>query len=223
MKVYVASSWRNPTQPEIIEAIRAAGHEVYDFRHPKEGDSGFHWSEIDDRWIYWTPAEYVRALDHPIAKAGFKSDFDAMQWADVIVMVQPCGRSAHLELGWACGAKKRTCILLRDGEPELMVLMVDKLVLSVDELLKWLESTEQAMGETATDETDTVATATSKGTETATKCPTCDGCGNVADDEDQTPWSFWEALPPGTNAAMVAGLVQPKPCPDCGGIGTAKQ
>lgn len=30
-------------------------------------------------------------------------------------MVLPCGKSAHLELGWAVGAGKRTIILLEEG------------------------------------------------------------------------------------------------------------
>ena len=32
MKVYVASSWRNERQQEIVRALREAGHDVYD--HP---------------------------------------------------------------------------------------------------------------------------------------------------------------------------------------------
>lgn len=33
-KIYVASSWRNSIQAEIVAALRAEGHEVYDFRNP---------------------------------------------------------------------------------------------------------------------------------------------------------------------------------------------
>ena len=32
MRIYVASSWRNPTQPVMVTTLRDAGHEVYDFR-----------------------------------------------------------------------------------------------------------------------------------------------------------------------------------------------
>jgi hypothetical protein len=31
-KIYVASSWRNEYYPEVVEKLREAGHEVYDFR-----------------------------------------------------------------------------------------------------------------------------------------------------------------------------------------------
>ncbi len=47
-KIYVASSWRNKYYPEVVEALRAAGHEVYDFRNPPHGGAGFHWTDIDE-------------------------------------------------------------------------------------------------------------------------------------------------------------------------------
>jgi hypothetical protein len=137
-KIYVASSWRNEKQPAVVSALKAQGHAVYDFRNPKDGDNGFHWSEIDPNWQSWTTEEYRTHLDHAIAKRGFQNDFDAMEWADTFVLVQPCGRSAHLELGWACGAEKKTCILLDNGEPELMIKMVDFIAIDLDEVIQWL-------------------------------------------------------------------------------------
>ena len=49
-KIYVASSWRNPYQPEVVAALRKAGHEVYDFRNPKDNPGGFHWADVDENW-----------------------------------------------------------------------------------------------------------------------------------------------------------------------------
>ncbi len=53
-KVYLASSWRNPYQPAVLKALRDAGHEVYDFRHPSDEDEGFKWKNVDERWEDWT-------------------------------------------------------------------------------------------------------------------------------------------------------------------------
>ena len=132
-KIYVASSWRNPAQAGVVEALRADGHMVYDFKNPRPGDNGFAWSEIDSNWQNWTAREYIAALDHPTAKAGFASDFNAMKWADTFLLVLPCGRSAHLELGWACGQGKQTLVLTQDGqEPELMAKMCDHICASFD-------------------------------------------------------------------------------------------
>lgn len=139
-RIYVASSWRNPLQGGVVEALRLDGHEVYDFKNPRPGDKGFAWAEIDPDWQKWTAEQYRAALDHPIAKAGFASDFNAMKWADVFVLVLPCGRSAHLELGWAAGQGKQTIILTRDGEePELMARMCDHICGSLDEVRLLLE------------------------------------------------------------------------------------
>lgn len=145
-RVYVASSWRNGRQPLIVEALRLAGHEVYDFRNPVDGDHGFSWAQIDGRPHHvaekghdWVPAgDYLRMVGHDIAQDGFEKDFAAMKWADTFVMVLPCGKSAHLELGWAVGADKATCILLEDPvEPELMYLCVDEMTTTLDGVLNW--------------------------------------------------------------------------------------
>lgn len=138
-KIYVASSWRNELQPSVVNQLRFRGHEVYDFKKPKEGDAGFSWREIHPNWESWTTHQYVEALNHPLAEAGFKSDMDAMEWADTFVLVLPCGRSAHLELGWACGQGKETYILLEEMEPELMVKMCTSVCPSMHDLLSRLE------------------------------------------------------------------------------------
>jgi hypothetical protein len=60
--------------------------------------------------------------------------------ADVTVLVLPCGRSSHLELGYAVGIKQRTDVLMLEPcEAELMYLLVDRICLSMDELLTWLQ------------------------------------------------------------------------------------
>lgn len=142
-RIYVASSWRNGFQPAVVAILNAAGFEVYDFKNPP-AKTGFHWSEVGlpnttGRDDTCSAADYLTALDRPRSVEGFKSDYDAMEWADTFVLVLPCGRSAHLELGWAVGAGKRTAILLDDPcTPELMYRMVDHLATSPVDLLGWL-------------------------------------------------------------------------------------
>jgi len=111
MKIYVASSWRNVWQPGVVRFLRNLGHDVYDFKNPRPGDTGFSWSEIDQNWKSWSPEQYRTALNHPIARAGYTSDITALEECDACILVQPCGTSAHLELGWACGTGKRASVL----------------------------------------------------------------------------------------------------------------
>lgn len=138
-KIYVASSWRNPHQQAIVQVLRAAGHEVYDFRNPAPGNIGFHWSAIDPHWKDWTPKGLRLGLGHEIAAGGFGLDFGAMEWADQCVLVLPTGRSAHLEAGWFMGQGRPVTILALDPiEPELMYLLAgspDAITTSIDEML----------------------------------------------------------------------------------------
>jgi hypothetical protein len=62
---------------------------------------------------------------------------NALRAADVTVLVLPCGRSAHLELGYATGAGQLTLVLFADtiDEPELMYLMNTRICTSVDEVV----------------------------------------------------------------------------------------
>lgn len=140
LRVYVASSWRNPYQPEVVRALRADGHEVYDFREPAPGNVGFSWSQLDSSLPVGPadlvlPAEQIREmLDHPVADDGFALDMGALNWCEACVLVLPCGRSAHLEAGWAAGHGKVTVALLDDGEPDLMWKMLDHLCVRLYEV-----------------------------------------------------------------------------------------
>lgn len=139
-RIYLASSWRNPYQPELVSLLRHEGHQVYDFRNPPHS-TGFTWKDINLDPEKCTAEEYRTALlTHPRAAQGFNADFSAMRWADTCLLVLPCGRSAHLELGWMAGAGKRTLILTQDGEePELMALLADRICVSVAEVLQELK------------------------------------------------------------------------------------
>jgi len=136
--IYLASSWRNNLQPLYVAGLRQAGHTVYDFRNPPN-KTGFRWTDVGLESRTPTVLEYKRALLHPIAREGFLSDFNAMLQCDTCVLLLPCGRSAHLEAGWCIGKGKRTIIVTQDGEePELMALMADHIVGSLNQLLELL-------------------------------------------------------------------------------------
>lgn len=124
MKIYVASSWRNEFQPEVVKVLRSDGHEVYDFKDSQ----GFHWSEVDEDWKQWISdiPSYLTGLQHPCAQRGFNRDMEALRSADACVYVMPCGVSASLEAGWACGAGKPLFVYVPGlREPDLMVKMAN--------------------------------------------------------------------------------------------------
>lgn len=137
-RIYVASSWRNGHQPGVVQALRDAGHLVYDFRAPPNGVPGFAWEAagMPDR-ASLTAETYRRVLTtSPICALGYQNDMRGMEWADTCVLVLPCGRSAHLEAGWFAGRGKRLVIYTHDREePELMALMAHEICVSLDEVL----------------------------------------------------------------------------------------
>jgi hypothetical protein len=51
-------------------------------------------------------------------------------------------------------------------------------------------------------------------------CTACAGCGQVANDDDRTPWRYWAELPVQSALAVTLGLVRPLQCSECGGTGT---
>ena len=138
-RIYVASSWRNQYYPEVVQRLREAGHEVYDFRNPPHGGAGFHWTDIDPNAPDWTYAQYAEGLHHPLAERQFQADIDALTWADTCVLVLPCGRSAHTEAGWMAGAGKRVVAYIPEMvEPELMYKLFAGVAGSLEELVEKL-------------------------------------------------------------------------------------
>lgn len=148
MKIYVASSWRNAYQQGIVAKLRALEHEVYDFRgsgdgwgKDSDGPGGFGWHELDPSWKEWVTNidSYIEALDHPRAVEGFRRDMDALEKCDACIMVNPCGQSAHTEMGWAVGAGKLVAVYCPEiREPDLMVKMAALVTNQWDAIEFWL-------------------------------------------------------------------------------------
>lgn len=144
--IYVASSWRNWKQEIVVQCLTALGHSVYDFKK-----DGFSWKEVMPSYDGGTvsQSEYLEALEHPRSVEGYGRDFEYLHRADITILVLPCGRSAHLELGYAIGQGQRTAILLdgdyedgdRDGQvtPDLMYKAVGLIARNQHELYAWVD------------------------------------------------------------------------------------
>ena len=138
--VYVASSWRNRYFPEVVELIRAAGLSAYDFR-----EQGFSWGAVDpSRGMSPNRApvdihKHAELLEHPLAAEHFALDADALENAQATVVVLPCGRSAHLELGYAIAGAQHTAVYMPEPqEPELMYRYCDLITDDLDDVIEFL-------------------------------------------------------------------------------------
>ena len=129
MRIYVASSWRNFLHAGIVVALRRCGHDVYDFKHPAPGNTGFRWTDVDPtlpqtkdgKAAPWTAEQTRKALAHPVAIQGYEYDMAALRGCEAVVLVLPAGRSACWEFGYAMGQGKRGYVVqFEEQEPELM-------------------------------------------------------------------------------------------------------
>ena len=118
MNLYLIGSLRNRRIIEIGNALRAAGHEVYDdWIAPGE--------EADEKWQEYERARgrtYIEALRGWHAQHVHHFDMWHLEQADAVVLVMPAGKSAFWELGWATAAGKKTYMLIEE-EPERFDIM----------------------------------------------------------------------------------------------------
>lgn len=139
MNIYVASSWRNNKQQEVVVALDKAGHNAYDFRN---AETAFSWTEIDNTYP-WTIDVCQKAVNHPIAIAGFSNDMEALDNADLCVIVLPAGRSAHWELGYAAGRKiPVVAYFAGEIEPEIIYRECEAMFDDLDEMIEWINRKE---------------------------------------------------------------------------------
>lgn len=115
-----------------MELCRTIGFEVYDFKDP---EGAFNWADIDPGWENWTYDEYIRNLDHPAALKGFDRDMTALEHCDILLLVTPCGNSAHLEAGYVAGMRKPVYALMMGRiRPDLMYHMFDDIFRNFEEV-----------------------------------------------------------------------------------------
>lgn len=108
MKIYLASSWKMaPAINELAKTIRLWGHEVDSFCEETPDRYSFHFSEVPN----YDKMNAVQFLEDERAQRAFREDKKWLDWADAVIMIKPCGNSAHLEAGYAKGTGKKLYIL----------------------------------------------------------------------------------------------------------------
>lgn len=122
MRLYVASSWRNPYYNETVRVVKSAlpAWDVYDFRNPAPGNHGFAACDYPS-WVSGTTDGWNEAMHEDEPALAWKLDSESLYSSDALLLVLPCGKSAHMELGWMAGAGKPVAVFAPfEFEPELM-------------------------------------------------------------------------------------------------------
>jgi len=103
MKIYMASSWKNANDVEVIaQVLREHSHEVDCFTDESTGRYVFHYSQIDS----FENLDAMNFMYDERSQKAFKEDKKWIDWADGVLLYLPAGKSAHLEAGYAVGKGK---------------------------------------------------------------------------------------------------------------------
>ena len=112
MNIYIASSWKN--QKEVIQLANtleySGGFVVDAFCRPSSPLNEryvFHWTELVQEESELQNYDAIDFLADPRTQRAFREDKKWLDWADTVIMYMPCGRSSHLEGGYAKGKGKR--------------------------------------------------------------------------------------------------------------------
>ena len=123
MNIYIASSWKNQGLARLVaEYLRDIGYPVDCFCDPSSGRYVFHWRELVDKEEDLMAHDAISFLCDSRTRRAFDEDKKWIDWSDVVVLVLPAGRSAHLEAGYAKGQGKLLFILggFSKGEFDVM-------------------------------------------------------------------------------------------------------
>lgn len=116
MKIYLASSWRmKKTVLEMSRILKKDGHEVDAFCDPSDNRVSFDWEELTDimkdEKLDLEKMDAIDMMKHWRVKDAFQEDKRFIDWADTLIMLMPCGRSSHIEAGYAKGTGKKLYII----------------------------------------------------------------------------------------------------------------
>lgn len=125
LNVYLVGSLKCPLFPHVAEALREAGHEVFDDWRGAGHDGDLRWRNYE---IVERCRNYVEALASPYATFGFEFDKKHLDACDVAVAVckdgKLPGRSSIAELTYVRWGRSKPTYILLNGEPEEWDLML---------------------------------------------------------------------------------------------------
>lgn len=138
MKVYVASSWRNDFYGTLVGMLRAAGHDVFDWRDPPASKPIPSWKHLVDDPARVTGPRQRELYEHPDAVQALAADLGAVADADVVIGLQPFGVSATVEVMEARRLGKHVALMLATTNFELMLGVLENRFTTPAELMRWL-------------------------------------------------------------------------------------
>lgn len=116
MKIYLASSWKNEFLLKNIKYFLKNGGNAVDLFCDLSGNARkfiFSFDLLGDI----KRENNITIRQHSVIENAFLENKKWIEWADLCIMVLPCGKSSHLEAGYAKGIGKKLIIFAPTGFP----------------------------------------------------------------------------------------------------------
>lgn len=142
MKIYIATSWKmEVVAKDVARLLRDRGHEADCFCDTSTGRYVFHWSELGNL----DELDAISFLQDERSQRAFQEDKKWIDWADAVMMLLPCGNSAHLEAGYAKGSGNKLYIIgeFPVGQFDVMYGFADALV-RYEHIIEFIDSLKDA-------------------------------------------------------------------------------
>lgn len=149
MRVYLSASWKQRERVRALaEALRDEGHEVYDFtdprcrKTPEIPPEAFPLQFDPERETY---REYITG--NPYYKAAVHSNYEAIEWCDVVLLLLPAGCDSHADWALGVGMRKKSAVVgqPKAGDRTPSHLWCDQFLDRDEDVSGWLETLELEM------------------------------------------------------------------------------
>lgn len=135
---FIASRWRNKEDVlNLTHQLRNKGKSVYCFI---EGDGKNYYLKNAEQ--QHDPEEFMKMFEripdwqtNPHVREIFDVDMNALRDSEVLVLLLPAGKSAHIEAGAAYGMGKKMIVIGEQKETESLYLIFDQFYNSIDNFI----------------------------------------------------------------------------------------
>jgi len=149
MKIYISSSWKNRGQVRVMALdLREMGHEVYDFTDPACRKTPEIPPEKFPEQFNPLKHDYRQYLNRPEWRAAVSENREAIKWANLIILLLPCGIDATADWALGVGMGKVTVVVGHPvaGERSPVHLWAEKMFDDTNRLYKWIRNDTKCLG-----------------------------------------------------------------------------
>lgn len=142
MKIYISASWKNRTLVRsLANNLRLHDHEVFDFTDPICRKTYEAPPEMFPEQFDPSIHNYSDYINRAEWKAAVNENREAIAWADLIILLLPCGIDATADWALGVGMGKRSIIIGHPpkGERSEVHLWADAILDNTDDIIPWLK------------------------------------------------------------------------------------